>query len=103
MDDIMPMINYIDGSASKNNGPAHGAHLRGVALSMLRPVSASILTKKGTLIIIQVQLEVSFDISDEFDFIDRIFFFFLSYLRFDGREKIRVSLVKTFERTMMYN
>lgn len=24
MDDIMPMINYIDGSASKNNGPAHG-------------------------------------------------------------------------------
>lgn len=80
-----------------------GEDLRGVALSMLRPVSASILTKKGTLIIIQVQLEISFDISDEFDFIDRIFFFFLSYLRFDGREKIRVSLVKTFERTMMYN
>lgn len=53
-----------------------GEDLRGVALSMLRPVSASILTKKGTLIIIQVQLEISFDISDEFDFIDRIFFFF---------------------------
>ena len=86
-------------------GRLMGEDLRGVALSMLRPVSASILTKKGTLIIIQVhrQLEVSFDISDEFDFIDRNFFFFLSYLRFDGREKIRVSLVKTFERTMMYN
>lgn len=84
-------------------GRLMGEDLRGVALSMLRPVSASILTKKGTLIIIQVQLEISFDISDEFDFIDRIFFFFLSYLRFDGREKIRVSLVKTFERTMMYN
>lgn len=24
VDDIMPMINYIDGSASKNNGLAHG-------------------------------------------------------------------------------
>lgn len=88
---------------AKIMGRLMGEDLRGVALSMLRPVSASILTKKGTLIIIQVQLEISFDISDEFDFIDRIFFFFLSYLRFDGREKIRVSLVKTFERTMMYN
>lgn len=57
-------------------GRLMGEDLRGVALSMLRPVSASILTKKGTLIIIQVQLEISFDISDEFDFIDRIFFFF---------------------------
>lgn len=78
---------------AKIMGRLMGEDLRGVALSMLRPVSASILTKKGTLIIIQVhrQLEVSFDISDEFDFIDRIFFFFLSYLRFDGGEKIRVS------------
>lgn len=72
-------------------GRLMGEDLRGVALSMLRPVSASILTKKGTLIIIQVQLEISFDISDEFDFIDRIFFFFFFYLRFDGGEKIRVS------------
>lgn len=66
-----------------------GEDLRGVALSMLRPVSASILTKKGTLIIIQVhrQLEVSFDISDEFDFIDRIFFFFLFLFAIRWRRK----------------
>lgn len=73
MDDIMAMINYIDGSASKNNGGwLMGEDLRGIALSMLRPVFTSISTKKGTLIIIQVQrqLEISFDISDEFDFID---------------------------------
>lgn len=46
--------------------------LRGIALSMLRPVFTSILTKKGTLIIIEVQrqLEIACDISDEFDFID---------------------------------
>ena len=57
-----------------------GEDLRGIALSMLRPVFTSILTKKGTLIIIQVQrqLEISFDISDELDFI----------VRFDGGEDI---------------
>lgn len=81
-----------------------GEDLRGVALSMLRPVSASILTKKGTLIIIQVQLEISFDISDEFDFIDRIFFFFSFFICDSMEEKRYVfHLVKTFERTMMYN
>lgn len=87
-------------------GRLMGEDLRGVALSMLRPVSASILTKKGTLIIIQVhrQLEVSFDISDEFDFIDRIFFFFFFRICDSMEEKRYVfHLVKTFERTMMYN
>lgn len=74
-----------------------GEDLRGIALSMLRPVFTSISTKKGTLIIIQVQrqLEISFDISDEFDFIDWIFFFF--FCIYDSmEEKIGVSLVKTF-------
>lgn len=58
-----------------------GGDLRGIALSMLRPVFTSILTKKGTLIIIQVQrqLEISFDISDELDFIDWIFFFSFAF------------------------
>lgn len=77
---------------AKIMGRLMGEDLRGVALSMLRPVSASILTKKGTLIIIQVhrQLEISFDISD--DFIDRIFFFsFVFAIRWRRKDTCFVS------------